>query len=583
MNYEGGSIWRRWDLHFHTPKSHDYNDKSLTASALVDALLNARVSVVGVTDHHTVDINWILQMRTAAAGRLTILPGIELTSNLGGKDAVHFIGLFPEDADLEFLAAEIASKTDISKKRQEGVADEHLYVDFTTAAKVIRDAGGLVTIHGHGKANSIEGIANNPVFKQQLKEDLLREYVDILEIGNAERRLDYQQIVFPSIGFERPLVVGSDNHDAKVYSERTPCWVKADPTFRGLRMALREPWTRFHLGDRPPDLERIEKNKTKYIKSVSFSKKPEMPAGEQWLDGKLVLNTGLVAVIGNKGSGKSALSDCLGLLGSCRTSASFSFLNDKGFLDPKSGRAQHVAATLEWHNGEQRTRALNESVKNDEVERVTYLPQHHVETVCNELSTPGGGGFERELKEVIFSHVSTADRLGKRSLDDLLQFRTQELRKTANSLDTRLRELGVKRADLEAKLDPSVRSLLQNRIEQRKKEIEAHEAAKPVEVKPPGLDPAAAAALSGGLEAITKLKQARDAASQAVRTEDETATAAQLRAARAQKLLDKLTNLESDLKQLISDLDPEATELGLTPTNLVTYEIKQSVVEGIRT
>lgn len=33
----------------------------------------------------------------------------------------------------------------------------------------------------------------------------------------------------------------------------------------------------------------------------------------KWFDTELELNTGLIAIIGNKGSGKSALSDIIGL------------------------------------------------------------------------------------------------------------------------------------------------------------------------------------------------------------------------------------------------------------------------------
>jgi hypothetical protein len=36
MSYEIGSQWRRWDLHFHTPASYEYGDKSLTAANIVD-------------------------------------------------------------------------------------------------------------------------------------------------------------------------------------------------------------------------------------------------------------------------------------------------------------------------------------------------------------------------------------------------------------------------------------------------------------------------------------------------------------------------------------------------------------------
>ena len=33
-----GSEWRVWDLHFHTPSSYDYKDKSVTNEQLVEGL-----------------------------------------------------------------------------------------------------------------------------------------------------------------------------------------------------------------------------------------------------------------------------------------------------------------------------------------------------------------------------------------------------------------------------------------------------------------------------------------------------------------------------------------------------------------
>lgn len=54
-----GSEWRRWDLHFHTPSSFDYEDKGITNEQIVDGLIAGGVRVVAITDHHTMDIERI--------------------------------------------------------------------------------------------------------------------------------------------------------------------------------------------------------------------------------------------------------------------------------------------------------------------------------------------------------------------------------------------------------------------------------------------------------------------------------------------------------------------------------------------
>ncbi len=44
-----GSEWRKWDLHFHTPASPDYQNKSVTAQEIVDGLLRAGIEVVAIS------------------------------------------------------------------------------------------------------------------------------------------------------------------------------------------------------------------------------------------------------------------------------------------------------------------------------------------------------------------------------------------------------------------------------------------------------------------------------------------------------------------------------------------------------
>jgi len=59
MNDSRGSVWRKWDLHVHTPASYDYKDKSLNPQKIVDKLKGLGVSVVAVTDHHIINVEFI--------------------------------------------------------------------------------------------------------------------------------------------------------------------------------------------------------------------------------------------------------------------------------------------------------------------------------------------------------------------------------------------------------------------------------------------------------------------------------------------------------------------------------------------
>jgi len=96
-----GSQWRKWDLHFHTPASYDFHNKSLTPQDIVDGLVIAGIKVVAITDHHRIDVQFIKEIKKFAKNKLTVFPGIEFRSELGGTKSVHFIGIFPEDCDID--------------------------------------------------------------------------------------------------------------------------------------------------------------------------------------------------------------------------------------------------------------------------------------------------------------------------------------------------------------------------------------------------------------------------------------------------------------------------------------------------
>lgn len=66
MNDPRGSIWRKWDLHCHTPSSYDYRDKSVTNQQIIDTLKSNEIAVVAITDHHIIDVERIIELRRCA-------------------------------------------------------------------------------------------------------------------------------------------------------------------------------------------------------------------------------------------------------------------------------------------------------------------------------------------------------------------------------------------------------------------------------------------------------------------------------------------------------------------------------------
>jgi predicted metal-dependent phosphoesterase TrpH len=61
------------------------------------SMIDAKVGAFAVTDHHVMDVERIKEMQSSCGRkRITIFPGIELRTELGGSSLVHMIGIFPE-------------------------------------------------------------------------------------------------------------------------------------------------------------------------------------------------------------------------------------------------------------------------------------------------------------------------------------------------------------------------------------------------------------------------------------------------------------------------------------------------------
>jgi ABC-type lipoprotein export system ATPase subunit len=548
---------------------------------IITALKSAGIAAAAITDHHVMDVSRILNLQKLAGEDLTIFPGIELRTELGGNESVHMIGVFPENCDNIAEVWTLLQGLGITPAAVKARTNDRVYVKFEEAAQLIHTLGGVVSVHAGKKSNSIERIANAPEFKQAVKEDLARTCIDILEIGRIADASGYEDIVFPAIGRALPLILCSDNHDAKNYVARGPCWVRCDPSFQGLRQMLNEPADRVYRGEVPAILQRVAQNKTKYVNCVSIRKITDSKLLETWFDCSIPLNPGLVAIIGNKGSGKSALSDVIGLVGETRHSASFSFLNGEKFRQPKNNKARHFVAKLSWENGSTPEKPLDAATDLTAVETVKYIPQNYLETICNELRG-GESRFDEELKSVIFSHVGKAERLGAESLDQLIEYHTQETDAAIQLLRSELTQINLEIAGLEAKLFPAYRKTLEAQAAEKQRELDAHEAAKPAEVKKPDLDPKKQSEMTALTEQIEQAQghlEVLEGKRAALVEEQKLLTR---RAAVAAKLTSKIENFKKQHQLFLSDSAGEFTELGLTAEQVVRITFDTSAIAAIQ-
>ncbi len=572
-----GSIWRVWDLHFHTPASHDYLNMSVKNEEIVDTLVSAGVSVVAITDHHVIDVERIRNLQALGQHRLVVLPGIEVRTDLGGSHSIHLVAVFPEDCDIEDVWDELRVKHKLSQQIEDR-GHESVYVDFKEFADNVHELKGLTIVHAGTKTNSIEEIANSTAFKMALKTDLARESVDIYEIANQKNISAYTNIVFPAIGKELPMILCSDSHRLSDYLA-PQCWLKADPSFYGLCQVIYDSRNRVELVDNPACLKRIRQNKPKYIKSLSFSKTEDSDLTEVWFDGVSVpLNPGLVAIIGNKGSGKSALAETIGLLGGCRHEEHFSFLHRDRFLHGRKPKGSHFTASLEWMDETTTTLTLNEPNAKLE-ERVRYIPQNYLETVCNDLQMAEDGEFSAQLEQVILSHVPREERAGHETLRSLIDYRTAEIETSLKHSRDKIFELNVNIADIERRLSPDHEAAIRQSLESKRNELKVFNDERPKLVSKPPDDADTSPEMKERIAEAERLDTEILVLEELVRTN----TRNQLKEKQARvsctKLLQAITNFEKQYEDLRTVWEQESVAAGVDMTEVVQVTLNRSPLE----
>ncbi|QOD67369.1 hypothetical protein HF329_05305 [Chitinophaga oryzae] len=302
MQTNRGSEWRKWDLHFHTPSSYDYQDKSVTNEQIITTLKTNGISVVAITDHHIIDITRIRALQALGAREgIAVLPGIEFLSESRGKEPVHFIGIFSENAPLDYIWTQLQGTTEVREILGLGKAPNEVYCPLSATIREIKKLGGIVTIHAGTKSNTIENITNSLPHGIAEKE-AIASLVDIYELGKEEDAVGYRKVVMPilqkKIGKTIPLIICSDNHNANKYKIKQNLWLKAQPSFEGLKQILYEPEQRVKIQFEKPDF----KEDRLVIDQVQF-----VGCGNRFTPFTIKLNENLNVIIGGKSSGKSIL------------------------------------------------------------------------------------------------------------------------------------------------------------------------------------------------------------------------------------------------------------------------------------
>jgi ABC-type lipoprotein export system ATPase subunit len=627
-----GSQWRKWDLHVHTPASlfHRYpgDEKASWENFLRDLeALPPEFKAIGVNDYIFLD-GYKKLKKEQANGRLKniplLLPVIELRlDKFGGSvshlSKVNFHVIFSEAVDANLIEDQFLrglwTHYDLTPS----------YIDLRKTWKAhptresILELGKLIiatvplTEQSKFGPPIMEGFGNLTFRQEQIIEALDKPYFQgkhLFAVGKAEwagmkwndnsiadkkNVINSVDIIFTAAdsieacekarGSLRDQAVNhhlldcSDAHSFSATTEKDRIgncftWIKADLTFGGLRHALLEFEDRVFVGQEPHKLKEVRQNRTHYIKSVFFRKVTGSSLEESWFDGEVPLNSGLVAIIGNKGSGKSALADTIGLLGNSHQDKFFSFLNETRFRDPKQDKAKHFEAYINWESAPGKMKTLDMAVSPQDIELVKYIPQNFLERICNDSENKEETDFDKELKKVIFSHVPEEEHLGQDSLDSLLSYKTSETYELINALRNELQKINSNIVTCEEKLSPDYRKQIQNSLEARFADLKAHEEIKPLPVEPPTADAAAQATSAVLMVEINAKKDLRKTTSEGIQQAGIQRTETNRLISIADKVLARIENFRKSYESFHKELSADLTSLLLEFDSIVQLTIK---------
>ena len=223
---------------------------------------------------------------------------------------------------------------------------------------------------------------------------------------------------------------GSDAHNLAAVgkpAENRYSWIKGDATLEALRQACLEPRERAIVAETPPSGALPHR----VIQEISVS-------GAPWFsDGNVPLSPGLVAIIGARGSGKTALADLI----AAGAGAASDDATDKTFLQRAKRHVGGAAVDLTWADGRTTSAAFPPVVGPEETTAVQYLSQQFVERLCSSEGVTDE--LLEEIERVIFEAHPFEERLGASTFRELLGIRASHGRGLREYAKEEIDELSV--------------------------------------------------------------------------------------------------------------------------------------------
>ena len=449
-----GSIWRRWDPHVHLPGTL-FNDQfgDLSVAAALEALADAQpaIEAIGVTDYFTTECYRRAADALESGVAPTIqfaFPNVELRLDIATSSNksvnIHLL-CRPEEVDrldaliggLEFSWAEglyradraglIQLGRDFRRDAELGEVDAlragaaQFKVSFETLRKQLQADGWarenvLVAVAGgqHDGTSGLRDVAGGFAARRQSIEAL----ASVIFSGNPNQAQFWsgdgvlsEQEIERVYGGLKLCLHGSDAHDASrlgVPDNDRFSWLNGDPTFDTLKLARLSPKTRAHIGPEPPNAA------SRHGRIISL----HVPNSKWFVNETVDLNPGLVAIIGARGSGKTALADLI----AAGAGSTEPFQNESSFVRRAGRLIRDSLAEIKWSHDEITTCDFAEHQISEATFRpVRYLSQQFVERLC--ASDGVSDDLLSEIERVIFEAWPLDQRQGATSFRELLEIR----------------------------------------------------------------------------------------------------------------------------------------------------------------
>ncbi|OQB98533.1 MAG: hypothetical protein BWX81_00386 [Spirochaetes bacterium ADurb.Bin110] len=455
ISYPRGSEWRKWDLHIHTKSdlAYKYNsDRSISKrekddneypGIFVEHLYSIdNLGAIAITDHNHGDwIDRIIRENEAYAlsqlrDKIVIFPGVEVESS----DGIHLLVIFnpdtaPDGTNRDFrrktwketiehflTSIQVKNVNNSSKTTEEILEEAEKWDAIVIFAHVTSDKGFFKISSGYSKTR---------IYKHRLTQIFQISSNFQLDIGQQNIVEGKDKNYIDDCGKCKSVscITASDAKDLDDIG-KSNLWIKADPTFQGLKQIIYEPEERIYIGQEPP--RKIERNKI--IQSITISH------SNGWFrDGVcLLLNEELVAIIGGKGSGKTAFLDFISYATENYKDYQTNESKSRSFLKRAFKQLKGTSIKIDWQDGSVDQKAIGSTLEeSDKRAKVRYLPQDYVDQLCSES---GKHDLENQIDDVIFQNLPEEDKANFINFSDYSDTQLRIVNTKKKEISTEIKE-----------------------------------------------------------------------------------------------------------------------------------------------